>query len=116
MSPDGQYIYFNRNGQLWRVNGDGTHEQQVQGMPGLCNVGEAWVPFGAGVYFMGCGKDGQHVEYLDLATHQVKVIYKPLNPPGDWLGGLSVSPDGKYLLYPQVDEQSSNLMLVENWR
>ena len=116
MSPDGQYIYFNRNFQLWRVNVDGTDEQKVQGMPGLCNVGEAFVPFGVGVYFMGCEKDGQHVEYLDLATHQVKVIYKPLNPPGDWLGGLSVSPDGKYLLYPQIDEQSSNLMLVENWR
>ena len=116
MSPDGQYIYFNRNRQLWRVNVDGTGEQRVQGMPWLCNVGEAWVPFGAGVYFMGCEKDGQHVEYLDFATHQVKVVYKPLNPPGDWLGGLSVSPDGKYLLYPQVDEQSSNLMLVENWR
>ena len=115
-SPDGQYIYFHRNSELWRVNMGGTDEEQVQGMPRLCNVGEAWVPFGSGIYFMGCGKDGQHVEYLDLATHQVKVIYKPLTPPGDWLGGLSVSPDGKYLLYSQIDEQSSNLMMVENWR
>ncbi len=29
--------------------------------------------------------------------------------------GLSVSPAGEWITYPQVDEQKSRIMLVENW-
>jgi hypothetical protein len=32
------------------------------------------------------------------------------------MGGLPVSSDGKLLLFSQVDEQSSDLMMIENWR
>ncbi len=33
-----------------------------------------------------------------------------------YAGGLSVSSDGKWLLFPQVDEASSDIMMVENWQ
>jgi len=29
---------------------------------------------------------------------------------------MPVSRDGKFMLYPQVDQASSDLMLIENWR
>jgi len=32
------------------------------------------------------------------------------------LVGLNVSPDGRWLLYSQVDRNSGDLMLVENFR
>jgi Tol biopolymer transport system component/DNA-binding winged helix-turn-helix (wHTH) protein len=117
VSPDGKYVYFHRDWRLWRVNIDGTGEQQVPGMTHLWGVGDTWAPFGSGIYFLGRGSGGKDIEYLDLATQQVKLIYRPpRRGEWDWLDGLSVSPDGKYLLYPQADEQSSNLMLVENWQ
>jgi len=34
--------------------------------------------------------------------------------PG-WIGGMPVSSDGRWLFFPQLDEQSSNLMMIENW-
>jgi hypothetical protein len=37
------------------------------------------------------------------------------SPPA-WIDGMPVSSDGKWLLFPQVDEQSSNLMMIENWQ
>jgi Tol biopolymer transport system component/DNA-binding winged helix-turn-helix (wHTH) protein len=116
VSPDGEYIYFHRDWRLWRANIDGADPQQVQGMPDLCGVGDTWSPFGSGIYFLACRSGGKEIDYLDLATQQVKLIYKPpRRGDWDWLDGLSVSSNGKYLLYPQADEQSSNLMLVENW-
>jgi hypothetical protein len=38
------------------------------------------------------------------------------DPPWAYVGGLPVSSDVKWLLFPQVDDQSSDLMLIENWR
>jgi hypothetical protein len=33
-----------------------------------------------------------------------------------WIPSLAVSPDGKHLLYTQIDQQGSDLMLMENFR
>ena len=41
-----------------------------------------------------------------------KVADVKLNP----LSGLSVSPDGRYVLFSQIDPFVSDLMLVENFR
>jgi len=34
----------------------------------------------------------------------------------DYIGTMPVSNDGKWMLFPHVDEKSSNLMMIENWR
>ena len=53
------------------------------------------------------------VKYLDFATKKVTVI-APLTGRVDL--GLSLSPDGKYLLFTQIDYQGADLMLVEKFR
>jgi Tol biopolymer transport system component/DNA-binding winged helix-turn-helix (wHTH) protein len=116
-SPDGRYVYFSRDLRLWRVGIDGTGEQQVQGMPRLGNLGEAWSPFRSGIYFLRENNGKAEIDFFDLSTHGVRrvfVLEKSLIL--DWMGGLPVSSDGKWLLFSQVDEQSSDLMMIENWR
>jgi hypothetical protein len=53
---------------------------------------------------------------LDLRTSRIRKIYTFDRPPDVWEGGLSVSPDSKWLLYSRIDEAASDLMLVENFR
>jgi serine/threonine protein kinase len=53
------------------------------------------------------------IEFLSFATAKVKTVAPISGPPGE---GLSVSPDGRFILYTQKDEAGSDLMLVENFR
>jgi hypothetical protein len=53
---------------------------------------------------------------FDLATERVRHVYELEKSPPGWIGGMPVSSDGKWLLFPQVDESSGNLMMVDNWR
>ena len=121
-SPDGQVVYFVRQTRLWSVRTDGTAEREVGGMPESIRP-DAWTPVQSGIYFMGVeghfiGVEGQKwaIEFFDLHTKKSRVLYVLEKDLPDWAGGLPVSSDGKWLLFPQVDERSSDLMMVENWR
>jgi Tol biopolymer transport system component len=116
-SPDGRYVYFSRDDwRLWRVGIDGTGEQQVQGMPQLGSMGEAWSPFGSGIYFLHHNNGKEEIDFFDLNTQTLRRIFVLEKSPPLWMGGLPVSNDGKWLLFPQQDELSSDLMMIENWQ
>jgi len=53
------------------------------------------------------------VSYFDFASKQV---YEVFNVEKDFDEELSISPDGRYLLYSQIDEQNSDIMLVDHFR
>ena len=54
----------------------------------------------------------KRIEFLDAATGKVSTI-ATLDSPAY---RLAVSPDGAYLLWPQLDRETQDLMLVENFR
>src|SRR3974390_1134808 len=115
-SPDGKYVYFVRNKRLWRVETDGSSREIVRGMPEVNYLGDEWFPAGSGIYFMSHSGGKDAIEFFDLKTERVSRVYELEKPAPGWIGGMPVSSDGKVILFPQVDEQSSNLMLIENWR
>ncbi len=53
------------------------------------------------------------VQFLSFATGKVTTVI-PLSAPAS--EELSVSPDGRFLLFSQTDQRGSDLMLVENFR
>ena len=114
-SPDGQYVYFSRNWWLWRVRTDGTDERQVEGMPRLRGL-EAWTPFGECIYFLGYADGKSAINFFDLRTKEVRAVYYLEKPAPIWLGGLPISNDGRWLLLPLLEDASSDLMMVENFR
>ena len=53
------------------------------------------------------------VEFFDFSTHKITPIWTLTKPPGF---GLSMSADGRSILYVQNEIQQSNIMLVKNFR
>jgi hypothetical protein len=53
------------------------------------------------------------LRYYDFASRGVRDV---LNLEKYFSDGLSISPDGRYLLYSQLDDLNSDIMIVESYR
>lgn len=115
-SFDGRYLYYSkyeRNG-IWRLPLDDSgeeHEVLDDIDPGSW---PNWALSPEGIYFEKFGKF-QHpdLEFFDFADNKSHVVW-PLEKEAGW--GLSLSSDGKSLVYIQDQFAESNLMLVRNFR
>ena len=118
-SPDGQFVYFVRTTadkvRLWSMRPDGSDEKMLDAIPPLQTNGYEWWPHGTGIYFYAYPNGKAEVDLLDLRTSRIRRFYTPDKPPAHWLGGLSISPDSKWLVYSRIDEITSDLMLVDNF-
>jgi hypothetical protein len=115
-SPDGQYLYFVRKQRLWRIATSGSTEEEVKDMPELSDLASGWFAAQAGIYYVAANGSKQEIDFFDLGTKQTRRVFELEKETPLWMGGMPVSSDGKWLLYPQVDEASSDLMMVDNWR
>jgi Tol biopolymer transport system component/predicted Ser/Thr protein kinase len=68
---------------------------------------------GKGVYYVGQVGNEVRLQYFDSVTGRTTTIARNL---GDAGAGLTVSPDGKTILYTRMDASADDLMLVENFR
>jgi Tol biopolymer transport system component/DNA-binding winged helix-turn-helix (wHTH) protein len=115
-SPDGRHLFYVKAGaggaeQLWRRLLSGGGEHQV--LPEVFRGNFAMM--GERVYFIpqrDAGCDCYHLQRLDLATGKTS----PVMDVRDVGGGLSVSSDGRSLLYTTVVHTSADLILVEGFR
>ena len=80
-----------------------------------------WVviqPTKKGVYYLefARGARAMQVSFYDFATHGNAAAFRMKDTDFFQEMSFSISPDGKYILYPRVDQSQTNLMLVENFR
>ena len=113
-SPDGKWIYYSKPGiSLWRVPVDGGEETPVLDGRSLYNYFTFCVT-ASGVYFAGpldtVSRKSPLYRFADGQTVELGRFDKPLGLH------LSVSPDGKWLAYTQLDTSVDDLILVENFR
>jgi serine/threonine protein kinase/WD40 repeat protein len=113
-SADGRFLYFSsrrdRRGAIWRVPVDGGAEEELEGSP---QVGWGlWWPVPRGIYFL----DGESIRLFRFDTRKTELIAALSKPPRDPAPSLTVSRDGRWLLYDQVDSRFSDLMLMSNFR
>ena len=117
-SSDGNYLFFRRlrlgSISILRARIDGSDPQTVEVPQTHSSV--AWCPSGNGLYLLSSTAGTGRIEYLDTATGKRRLIYTLSNRALEWIGGLSISFDGKWLLFTQIDEQKSDLYLLTGLR
>jgi Tol biopolymer transport system component/DNA-binding winged helix-turn-helix (wHTH) protein len=118
-SVDGKFLYFTKrswDAELWRVPVTGGEEVSVFG-PGKFISRRNWALTDRGVYFAVSETPARQViEFFSFDTRKVTPVFTPEKQLVGATPGLSVSPDGRWLLYTQVDQRGSDIMLVENFR
>ena len=128
-SVDGQYLYVARTGglppSLWRVPVSGGEEVPV--VREMASYGNFAVardgvyfessppnsPLGHTPMFTPFTRPESTIDFLSFATGKVTRVMTVDRHAGH---GLDVSPDGKTLLFAQMDSFTEDLMLVENFR
>ena len=113
-SADGRYLYYCKyeQGGLWRMPLESGDETEV-----LKDVGGGGWPDWAlgveGIYFLKFSKfTDVSIEFLEFTTGKTHRLWTLQKEPG-W--GLSLSSDGKSIVYIQDEFAESNLMLVKNF-
>jgi Tol biopolymer transport system component/DNA-binding winged helix-turn-helix (wHTH) protein len=112
-SEDGKTLYFGRSagsGSILKMPVDGGPEEQLATSVYRANYAVSKL----GVYYMTRpSEDGNcSLKLYSFATGITSTILQIGRP--EW--GLDVSPDGHYLVYAELDDPASDLMLVENFR
>jgi Tol biopolymer transport system component len=114
-SLDGRYLYYCKyeQGGVWRMPMQGGEETEV-----LNDVeGGGWPNWAIspnGIYFLKFGKFPRtSIEFYEFAAGKTLPVWTLKKHPG-W--GLSMSQDGKSIIYIQNEFAESNIMLVKNFQ
>jgi Tol biopolymer transport system component/DNA-binding winged helix-turn-helix (wHTH) protein len=116
-SVDGQFLYYAKNPDrnIWRLQLRDGQENQVS--PEIhVEHWSGWALSDNGIFLLGEESSPHPVlKFFDFSSNRI-VDVANLKKPVPWRSWISASADGKFLLYPQLDQQESNIMLLENFR
>jgi Tol biopolymer transport system component len=115
-SADGKTLYYAKSTPrglaVWRVPVDG--EEEVEVLAGISDWSN-YLPTNRGIYFTPFTEPGEaaSIRFFNFADGKIKTV---ATLPKPVFLGLTISPDGRSLLYTQLDHRGFDLMLVENFR
>jgi len=99
-------------GGIWRMPVDGGEKTQVVPAEGTNMIN--WAPGRNGLYYAVSNSEGYEIRYRDRVSQQETVLHATDHSlVHQW---LTVSPDEEYVPYGERPAQTSELMLVENFR
>jgi hypothetical protein len=108
-SLDGRYLYHAAGAKVWKVPVGGGAETEVAECGNTFNLAITQ----NGFYFETAERGSAEIHFFHFETGKSKLAVTPGKRGGR---GLAISPDGRWLLYSQVERSGSDLMLVENFR
>jgi Tol biopolymer transport system component len=113
-STDGRWLHFSKSSLgggppgIWRIPRDGGEEVQIQNLA----FGSFWALLEEGILYMRF-PEPPTLELFHFATGDVSQLATPEHCCAP---GISVSPDGRWVLYAGVEKWESDIMLVEGFR
>jgi Tol biopolymer transport system component len=115
-SFDGKTVYFasheyNSTLKKTALSGQPSTESEVDGLPRL-RSSCLWILSPGGIYFVPA-EAPRSLRYYDFASKQIRPFFEVDN---NFDSGLSVSPDGRWILYSQLGDTSGDIMLVDHFR
>ena len=116
-STDQRFVYYAKFEQdgIFKMPLGGGVETRVLNKP-LALGWSLWTLAPEGIYFVNWNvPPNGRIEYFDFATGQSTPILN-LEKASPVYGGLTLSPDGKSLLFAQTELDEAHVMLVKNFR
>jgi eukaryotic-like serine/threonine-protein kinase len=117
-SSDGLRIYYSRSHtelEIWSVPTGGGDERRLPGMPPVpAEFALGWALSASGIYFIN-SQPRPGIDFLNFTSSRVTRVADLPGRPAEWTM-LAISPDGRRLLYSQIDSIASDIMLIQNFR
>jgi Tol biopolymer transport system component/DNA-binding winged helix-turn-helix (wHTH) protein len=116
-SADGTRVFYALSwGQkaLWSAAVAGGDAHPVEGMPAV--GGWHWVPAPSGIYFIDLNSKPGTLNLFDFVSHRVQRIGNLRGGTDFWGTQISISRDGRTLLYSEADRNEGDIMLVESFQ
>lgn len=116
-SPDGKLLYYGKRDTsgLWSIPVDGGDERKVLDSVTANN----WTVASQGIYYIDfAGEPGapKNLNFYDFRTGKVSQVGQLEPTVSTSFSGISVSADGRSLLYSDVTNVTSDLMLLDGFR
>jgi hypothetical protein len=97
---------------LWTKQVSGGPEVRLEDMP-MIRYDDSWTATTTGVYYTDSSSIPVVLNFYEFARHSTRrVMILKQTPVLFGTAGIAVSPDGRWLLYPQVDDEQSEILLA----
>jgi Tol biopolymer transport system component/DNA-binding winged helix-turn-helix (wHTH) protein len=117
-SLDGKYFYYSKGRAvpgIWQIPVGGGEETLLLDHH-QAGYWRLWAVTEKGIYFATASIASQPViEFFNFATHKITPVATLDKPISRSDPGITISPDRRWLLFAQMDQSGSDIMLVENF-
>lgn len=116
-SPDGKFLYFTKqkSSGIWKVPAEGGPETLVvdraqASLPGY------WDVVSDGIFYVDAAGPNGTIAFFSFEKKQSTPVVSMRGGPDPWFGGMTVSPDRKWIVFSQHEYSSSEIILADNFR